>query len=174
MKHWFLLLLAGIVATAGGIFALFNPVEATFAATTIVAWLFIIMGVLQIVAAFGDMTVSARLWTALLGILAIVIGIWILGNPIAGSMALTWTIGLLFLVEGIVKLVLSFATRGSPYFWMLLLSGAVSVLLGGMILANFPASALTIPGILLAIDLISTGVSMVALSLHLKSRGVPA
>jgi uncharacterized membrane protein HdeD (DUF308 family) len=83
-------------------------------------------------------------------------------------MALTWTIGLLFLIEGIVKLVLAFATRGSQYFWILLLSGAISVLLGGMILGNFPQSAMTIPGILLAVDLISTGASMVALALHFR------
>lgn len=170
MKHWILLLIAGVVAIAGGILALFNPIAATLTATTIVAWLFLIMGALQIVATLGAMSLGARIWTAALGALAIVIGSWILGNPVAGTMALTWTIGLLFFVEGVVKLVLAFATRGTPYFWALLLSGAVSVLLGGMILARFPASALTIPGIILAIDLISTGVSMVALALYGKDR----
>jgi uncharacterized membrane protein HdeD (DUF308 family) len=170
MKHWFLLLIAGIIAVAGGILALFNPIAATLTATTIVAWLFLIMGVLQIVAAFGDMGTGARIWTAALGALALFIGGWILSNPIAGTLALTWTIGLLFFIEGVVKLVLAFATRGTPYFWALLLSGAVSVLLGGIVLARFPESALTIPGILLAVDLISTGVSMVALALHVKGR----
>ena len=138
MKHWFLLLIAGIMAVAGGILALFNPIAATLTATTIVAWLFLIMGALQIVAAFGDMGTGSRIWTAALGALAIFIGVWILSNPIAGTLALTWTIGLLFLVEGVVKLVLAFATRGTPYFWVLLLSGAISVLLGGMILGRLP------------------------------------
>jgi membrane protein HdeD len=174
MKHWFLLLIAGLIAVAGGILALFNPIAATMTATTIVAWLFLIMGALQIVAAFGDMGTGSRIWTAALGALAIFIGGWILSNPIAGTLALTWTIGLLFFIEGVVKLVLAFATRGTPYFWALLLSGAISVLLGGMILARFPASALTIPGILLAVDLISTGVSMVALALHFKGRSQSA
>ena len=170
MKHWFLLLIAGLIAILGGLFALMNPLVATFTATQIVAWLFIVMGVLQVVAAFGDMGLGARLWTGLLGALAVLIGFWIISNPIAGTLALTWTIGVLFLVEGVVKIVLAFATRGTPYFWALLLSGAISVLLAGMILSRFPASALTIPGILLAVDLISTGVSMVALALHLKGR----
>jgi uncharacterized membrane protein HdeD (DUF308 family) len=152
MKHWFILLLAGLVAILGGLFALFNPIGATFAATRIVAFIFIFMGALQIV--------------------AIVIGVWIIGNPIEGTMVLTWTIGLLFLVEGIVKIVLAFAARGTGYFWMLLLTGAVSVLLAGMILSRYPASALTIPGILLAVDLISTGVAMAALALHFRSRRI--
>jgi uncharacterized membrane protein HdeD (DUF308 family) len=172
MKHWLLLLVAGLVAVAGGVLALFNPVAATITATTIVAWLFLFMGSLQIVAAFGTMSMSTRIWTAALGALAIVIGGWILSNPLAGTLVLTWTIGVLFLVEGIVKLVLAFAARQSPYFWAMLLSGAVSVILGGMILGRFPQTALTIPGILMAVDLISTGVALVALALHLKgARG---
>lgn len=168
MKHWFLLFIAGLAAVAGGVLALFNPIAATITATTIVAWLFLFMGAMQIVAAFGPMALGARVWTGLLGVLAIVIGVWILNNPIAGTLALTWTIGLLFLVEGIVKLVLAFVTRQSPFFWAMLLSGAVSVVLGGMILARFPTSALTIPGILLAVDLISTGVALLALAGHVR------
>jgi uncharacterized membrane protein HdeD (DUF308 family) len=169
MKHWLLLLVAGVIAIVGGAIALVNPVAATLTATTIVAWLFLLMGALQIVAAFGEMGTGARIWTAALGALAIVIGGWILNNPIAGTMALTWTIGVLFFFEGLVKLALAFLARRSPYFWGLVLSGAVSVLLGGMILARFPASALTIPGILLAVDLISTGVGIVALALHMRA-----
>lgn len=172
MKHWVILLLAGVAAVAGGILALFNPIAATLTATTIVAWMFLFMGAMQIVAAFGTMGLATRIWTAALGALAIAIGGWILTNPIAGTLALTWTIGVLFVVEGIVKLVLAFAVRQSPYFWAMLLSGAISVILGGMILARFPATALTIPGILLAVDLISTGVTMVGLALHLRgTRG---
>lgn len=169
MKHWFLLLGAGVVAVAGGLVALINPVAATIAATTIVAWLFLFMGALQIVAAFGSMGLWTRIWTAALGALAIVIGGWILTHPIAGTMVLTWTIGVLFLVEGIVKLVLAFVARQSPYFWAMLLSGAVSVILGGMILGRFPQAALTVPGILMAVDLISTGVALVVLALHVKA-----
>jgi membrane protein HdeD len=168
MKHWFLLLLGGLIATAGGVLALFNPIAATITATTIVAWLFLFMGATQVVAAFGQMGLGTRIWTAALGALAIAIGGWILTNPIAGTLALTWTIGILFLVEGIVKLVLAFVTRGSPYFWAMLLSGAISVLLGGMILSRFPESAIAVPGILLAVDLISTGVALIALAFHLK------
>lgn len=169
MKQWYLLFAAGLIAVVGGVFALFNPMEATLAATRILAWVFIIAGALQIVAVFGDLDLRARIWTTLLGALAIGIGLWIMGNPVGGAVALTWTIGLLFLLEGVVKIVLAFAARGIAFFWTLLLTGAVSVLLAGVILARFPASALAVPGILLAIDLISTGAAVMALALHFKT-----
>jgi uncharacterized membrane protein HdeD (DUF308 family) len=170
MKHWLLLIIAGGLALAGGIFALFNPIAATLTAVTLAAWLFMITGVLMIVAAFGDMSIGSRIWTGLLGVLGILLGIWILNNPVSGTLALTWTLGILFLAEGVVKLVLAFGARGTGYFWLVLLSGAVSVLLGAMILSRFPASALTIPGILLAVELISTGVSLLAFGLHTKGN----
>jgi uncharacterized membrane protein HdeD (DUF308 family) len=169
MKHWFLLFAAGIFAVTGGALALFNPVAATVTATTIAAWLFLLMGTTQIVAAFGEMGTGTRIWTVLLGVVAIAIGGWILNNPVAGTLALTWTIGVLFFAEGIAKLVLAFVARRSPAFFALLVSGAVSVLLGGVVLSRFPESALTVPGIVLAIDLISTGVALVALALHVKA-----
>jgi|APEBP8051073178_1049388.scaffolds.fasta_scaffold00006_373 uncharacterized membrane protein HdeD (DUF308 family) len=170
MKHWLLILIAGIVAIIGGIVALLNPLAATILATTLAAWLFIIVGILTILAVFSDMSIGRRIWTAILGILSIFLGISILGNPLAGVLALTVVVAIVFLVEGLTKVILSFSTRGTSYFWILLLSGIISVVLAVMILSDFPQSATVILGLLLAIDLISTGASMVALGLHLKEE----
>lgn len=172
MRHWYLLLIGGIVAILGGLFALFNPLAATLTATVLAAWLFIIMGAFLIATVFSEMGWGRRIWTFLLGVLAVFVGISILGNPLEGVLALTLVVGIAFLAEGVVKLLMAFSARGTPYFWMVLLSGAISVLLGGMILSNFPQSAMSILGILLAIDLLSTGISLVALSLH--ARDTPA
>jgi uncharacterized membrane protein HdeD (DUF308 family) len=170
MKHWYLLLAAGAIAIVGGIAALLNPMAATLTATILAGWMFVIVGVVLLATVFSEMGWGRRIWTILLGALAVWLGLNILGNPLEGVLTLTLVVGLSFLAEGIVKLILAWGTRGTPYFWMVLLSGAISVLLGGMILANFPQSAATILGILLAVDLISTGVSMVALSLHARDN----
>jgi uncharacterized membrane protein HdeD (DUF308 family) len=168
MKHWYLLLAAGAIAIVGGVAALLNPMAATLTATVLAGWMFVIVGVVLLSTVFSEMGWGRRIWTILLGALAVWLGLNILGNPLNGVLALTLVVGLSFLAEGLVKLILAWGTRGTPYFWMVLLSGAVSVLLGGMILTNFPQSAATILGILLAVDLISTGISMVALSLHAR------
>lgn len=168
MKYWYLLFLAGALAVFGGIIALLNPLAATLAATKLAALMFILVGAITLFAAGGNISWGHRLWTVLLGILTIVLGVSILGNPLEGVLTLTLIVAVLFLVEGLIKIVLSFGARGTPYFWMLLLTGVVSLVLAVMILSNFPESAVAILGILLAVDLLSTGVSMMALSLHAK------
>jgi uncharacterized membrane protein HdeD (DUF308 family) len=54
----------------------------------------------------------------------------------------------------------------------MILAGIVSLVLGGMILANFPQSALVVLGIFLAVELISNGVSLIVLALSRKSPAV--
>ena len=46
-----------------------------------------------------------------------------------------------------------------------MISGLVSIILGVMVLANFPQSAAVVLGILLAVELLSNGVSAIALAL---------
>jgi uncharacterized membrane protein HdeD (DUF308 family) len=79
--------------------------------------------------------------------------------------------GIFFLATGVTKIFLSFGLRGTGYLWVVLLSGIVSVVLGIMVLSNFPYSAATILGILLAVELISTGIANIALALRLRETG---
>jgi uncharacterized membrane protein HdeD (DUF308 family) len=76
-----------------------------------------------------------------------------------------------FLATGATKVVMAFGVRGTGYFWVVLLSGALSVLLGFMVLSNFPYSAATILGVLLAVELISSGIANIALGLRLRETG---
>lgn len=169
VKQWNLLFAAGLISFAGGVLALLNPMEATFAATRLLGSLFILSGVIQTAVIFG----ASDLWTALLGALAIESGVWIMGNPIwQGSAALARIIGALFLLEAAVKIVLAFAARGTPYFWILLLTGSVSGLLAGAILIGLVPAVPTMPGILLATDLIASGGAVILLALYLKPSRV--
>ncbi|MEM6638161.1 MAG: DUF308 domain-containing protein [Pseudomonadota bacterium] len=159
---WFIV---GLLSIIGGTFALANPIAATLAATAIAAWMFIIVGVLQIIGGFRQGGVGAKIWTVLLGLLGIFVGVSILQHPLAGMVALTTVVAVTFLVAGLFKVVLSFSLEERRFFWVFLLSGVVSVGLAVMIFSNFPQSAAVMLGILLGIDLISNGVVIVALGL---------
>jgi uncharacterized membrane protein HdeD (DUF308 family) len=171
MNNWVLLLIAGIIALLGGILALFNPLAATLTAVMLTGWVLLIVGVIEIVGVFSATGWGARLLSLVLGVLTVLLGLYILGNPIISAVVLTWIVGIFFLATGATKVILSFGLRGTGYFWAVMLSGIVSIVLGVMVLSNFPYSSASILGILLAVELISTGVANIALSLRLRETG---
>jgi len=165
-----LLLITGIALIVGGFIAAFNPFAATLAAEQIAGWLFLLGGITQIFAIFSVSSWGARIWAALLAAACIWLGITLLYHPLAGIMALTIMAAIMFLTSGIAKLFLSFAAlRGTNYFWATLISGAVSVVLAVMVFGNILQAASVLLGIMLAIELISSGVTLIVVAGYLKN-----
>jgi uncharacterized membrane protein HdeD (DUF308 family) len=171
MNNWVLLFIAGLIALIGGVIALLNPLAATITAVVLTGWVLVIAGVIEVIGVFSANGWGARLWTLILGVLTIILGLYILANPLISAVVLTWLVGVLFLATGVTKIVLSFGMRGTGYFRVVMLSGIVSVVLGVMVISNFPYSAASILGVLLAVELISSGVANIALSLRLRETG---
>jgi uncharacterized membrane protein HdeD (DUF308 family) len=168
MSGWLLWLLVGLVMLIGGIVALLNPFAATVTAEAIAGWFFLIGGVLQAVAVFRATDWGARIWALVLAIVFLGLGISLLANPLAGILSLTLIAALMFLSSGLVKVVWSFSLRGTGFFWPVLLSGAVSVALALMVFSNFPQSAAVLLGVLLGVELLSSGITIISFSLYVR------
>ncbi|MEM1235965.1 MAG: DUF308 domain-containing protein [Pseudomonadota bacterium] len=164
----------GILMIIAGIFALMNPLAATLTVEQLLGWLFLIGGIFQVFGVFREETWGQKIWAILLAAINIFIGINLLGKPLAGVLALTYLVAIMFAASGVVKVIMSFKLRGTGLFWAMLLSGVVSVVLAVMILSNFPQSAATLLGILLAIELISSGVSLMVLGFSAKEEAEAA
>lgn len=165
MNNWLLWLIVGIVLILGGIFALMNPFAASVAAEQIAGWCFVFGGIGQLVAALRADGWASKILGVLLGIAYVWLGVTLLGNPLVGIITLTMMVAIMFVVNGVLKIVMAFGARGSGYFWVALLSGVLSVVLGVMVFGNFLQSSAVLLGVLLAIELISSGVTMVAFAL---------
>lgn len=164
MSRRILWIILGVISIFAGILALANPLAATLTAEQLAGWTFLLIGILQVFAVFRQDGWRGRIWAILVAVAFILLGVMLLGKPLVGMISLTLTVASLFLVTGIFKFVMAFSLRGTGAFWLVLISGAVSVVLALMIFGNFPSSAATILGVLLAVELISNGVSMIALS----------
>jgi uncharacterized membrane protein HdeD (DUF308 family) len=97
----------------------------------------------------------------LLGALYVAAGIVLLSQPVSGALFLTWFLGLLLLISGAVRVVVSFS------HWdgggrIMLVSGIFGVLSGLVILTGFPMTGLRVLGLVLGIDLIMHGVAWCA------------
>src|SRR5690606_26044025 len=102
------------------------------------------------------------------GVLMLLVGISLIFNPLAGMVSLTLLVALLFLVVGVVKVMYAFSLRPVGGWGWVLASGLLSLVLGVMILANFPWSAVSVLGILLGVELVSNGVLFLFVALGLR------
>ena len=74
------------------------------------------------------------------------------------------------IASGIMRIVLAFGMKGgTPWIWVVL-SGAITLLLGLIILAHWPVSSLYILGLFLGIDLVFAGAGWIAVGFGLGRR----
>lgn len=166
---WIWLAVLGVISLIGGILALLNPFAATLAAVFLAGWTFLLFGVLQIAQAFRITGWSGFLWSLLIGVITVAVGGSLLLNPAGGALSLTMLVAVLFLVLGAVKVMYAFSLRPVAGWGFAALSGVISIVLGVMILSDYPWSATAVLGILLAIELLSNGIFLLILALGLRN-----
>ena len=150
--------LLGIVMIATGLLVLGDIAVATLVSTIFIGLMAIIAGGFEIVHAFWTKGWGGFLWQLLLGALYVGFGLVLLNQPASGALILTYVLGLVLLLSGFVRVLLSFS-HWREAGWLMLLSGAFGILAGLVILTGFPMTGLWVLGLLLGIDLISHGVA---------------
>jgi uncharacterized membrane protein HdeD (DUF308 family) len=151
-------LLLGAVMIAAGLLVLGDVVLVTVISTMFIGWVAIITGAFEIIHAFWTKGWGGFVWQVLLGILYIALGAVIVGHPVASALILTYVVGLLLLISGVVRVMLGFGHLKDAG-WIMLLSGAFGILAGLVILTGFPMTGLWVLGFLLGVDLLSHGVA---------------
>lgn len=172
MNGWVVWVVIGGLMAMGGIAAIANPLPATLAAEQIAAWIFLISGIFQVLALFRNLSWSERLWQALLALACMWLGVSLLTNPLAGILALTLVVAIGFAFSGAAKLVLASGMRGTPLFWPFVLSGVFSLVFAGLVLFNLPEMAGIVLGLMLGLELLVSGVTMIALAIRLRADPV--
>ncbi len=169
MKTWVKWLILGIVSVAFGIFVLANPVAASISVTVLAGIMFMMSGGIQLIAGFGEDGAWGKFLGIGLGVLMLLLGLSLIWHPLEGVISLTLLVAILFAASGIARVMTSFQMRETSFFWPMLLSGALSVLLAGYIFANFASVALSLLGLLLGIELLFNGAGLIALAFFLRT-----
>ena len=73
-------------------------------------------------------------------------------------------LAIFFVMEGIWKIIASFSYRPASGWLAILASGVIALVLGLLIWNQWPVSGLWAVGILVGVDLLMTGISMVTLA----------
>jgi uncharacterized membrane protein HdeD (DUF308 family) len=126
-------------------------------------------GILQAVHAFkstGWKSVSVQLIFAILYIGA---AIYVWAFPIPALEAITLWLAAIFFLTGFLRLIAAFQHRHFGEWFWLALSAAISILMGVLIMNNFPSASLWLPGLLIAIELLLQGWTLLFLGFAAKS-----
>ncbi|WP_046862758.1 HdeD family acid-resistance protein [Microvirga massiliensis] len=167
---WGWIVALGIVFLIAGLIALGSVVMATVASVAVVGAMMLISGIAEIVNAFGVKSWGKFFLWALLGVLYVIAGVVTFQNPLLAASVLTLMLGVALIVSGCLRLFLAMQmTEGTPWVWVAL-SGVITLLVGGMILAKWPVSSLFVLGIFLGVDLVFAGIGWISMGLALKHR----
>ena len=132
----------------------------------------IIAGVFEVIHAFQIRTWGRFILWLLLGVLYIVAGFVAFENPLLTAVWLTLILGAALVASGLMRIYLAFNMKaGSPWIWVVV-SGLITLVLGVIILAHWPVSAVYTLGIFLGVDLVFAGASWIGLGLGLRNATV--
>lgn len=156
-KHSLLYLIQGGVMVIAGILALMFPLFMATGFLYLLGWLLIISGIVQALSLIGATKVP-YFWLQLVSVgLEVLVGYLLISNPVAGLVAVTYLMVVLFLVGGIAKLVFALMIRPMPDWGWLLAAGIVSIICAGILIGSLPEAASWMLGVLLGIQLVTAG-----------------
>jgi uncharacterized membrane protein HdeD (DUF308 family) len=170
-EHWKLLLFQGAVMVVLGFLAIVVPAVATVAVDFYIGGLFLLNGVVGLLAMFSVRNVPAFFWALLTAALSLVVGVLLLWRPEAGAASLTIVLTAFFIAEGIFQIIGSLSYRDvlpGSWGWMLA-SGIADLLLAAIIVMSWPVSAAWALGLIAGINLITSGSALVTTAIEGRS-----
>ncbi|MFF9979227.1 HdeD family acid-resistance protein [Streptomyces erythrochromogenes] len=159
-----LMAVLGVLLVLAGLVGLVYTGLATLTSMFLFGWLLLIGGVVGLVQAVQSRG-SNYFWLAVIvAAINIAAGFVILRRPEASAEALTMFAALLFLTGGLFRLVGALVVRGTN-FGLALVQGAFGVLLGFLILSNWPGNSLYVIGTFFSLALLFDGLSLIAMGM---------
>jgi uncharacterized membrane protein HdeD (DUF308 family) len=153
----------GVALLVIGVAALVFPVVSTLAATFFVGWVLVLSGAVTLFGAFSLRGAGPFFGALVLGLLSVAAGVFIFARPQIGELAITLSLGALFMLQGAFELVLAFELRPARGWLWMLASAVASIVLAIAILSGWPGTSMIALGIVLGVNFISSGLAYVLL-----------
>lgn len=164
---WWLVLIEAIAAIIIGFLLLINPGSTTVVLVRLLGFYFLISGVLSIISIFVNSSLWG--WKLFSGIIGILAGIAIVDHPLWAALIVPatflWVIAIFAIIIGVIYLIQAFQGAG----WGKAALGALSILLGVVILGRPLLASLSLP-LILGILLLAGGILALIDAFRLKDN----
>lgn len=153
-----------------GVFALSYEIITTAAVATFIGFILMFACAFQLIKVFTIGGWKSHLWYALVSIAYGVAGYVFIAHPFKAAVVFTLFLGWAILIGGIFRALLAFKMSHQKGSGWVLFSAAISVVLGGLIISQWPATGLYMLGLFLGIELIFAGVGWLGLGLSAEKK----
>jgi len=167
-KNWGWLVGLGVVFVILGVIGLGMSVTLTLAGVMVFGWLLIIGGLLQIAETFQVSGWKSVMWHLVMAVMYILAGGVILYDPAGSAIAITLFIGIALIITGVTRIFIAFQLNPARAWWLVLVSGLISILIGIMVMAKWPLSSFWVIGAFIAVEMILNGWSYIMMGLAAK------
>ena len=170
-EHWKAFLFEGILLVVLGLAAMILPPLASLAVTIFLGWMFLISGAAGLALTFWARQMPGFWWSLVSAALALAVGIILLAQPVQGALTLTIVVGVYFLAEGVATIMYALEHRrelSERWSW-LLIAGIMDLLIAAVIITGLPGSALWAVGLLVGINLLFGGASLIGMALAARN-----
>jgi uncharacterized membrane protein HdeD (DUF308 family) len=173
--HWRAFLIEGIVLLILGLFAIVIPNVATLAVEVFIGWVLLLSGVVGLISTFRMRSAPGFGWSLVSAVIAIAAGAILLAWPLSGVLSLTLILTAFLTIEGVASIMMSLTHRhGFSARWALLLvSGVIDLILAAMIFLGLPATAAWAIGLLVGINMVFGGSTLISMALQARSAAPP-
>ncbi len=169
-QHRTLFIVEGILFILLGILAIALPGIMTFGIEMFIGWLFILGGIMQAYRTLKAHDVAGYWFSLLSAIVSIIIGGIFLLYPLQGVITLTILLIAYFLIEGVIKIMYGFQLRPIQGWGWLVLSGVIGIAMAAILWSGWPGTAIWAIGLLVGINMIFFGSSLLTLALSMPKR----
>jgi uncharacterized membrane protein HdeD (DUF308 family) len=169
--HWRAFLIEGVILVILGMAAIALPPIAGLATALVLGWLFLLGGIVGLIATFNQKNAPGFWWALLSAAIAVLAGGVLLSNPAAGVATLTSVLIAFFVLDGVLIIVMAFEHRrelSGRWEWMML-GGVMDLILAAIVIAGLPGTLAWALGLLVGIDLMFGGFSLIALALSARN-----
>ena len=168
IQHWGWFLAFGIGLLVLGVVAVARAVTATVVSMVFFGWLLVLASGIEIAQAVMVGRWAGFFFHLVAAILFGITGLLIVMRPVISAEIATLFMAMFFLIGGLFQLVGSLMVRVPGWGWQTA-DGIISLVLGALVLAQWPASGLWVIGLFVGLDLIFYGAAWIALALSLRA-----
>jgi len=170
-RRWGWVVALGALSTVLGVIGLGMTFGLTLAGVLFFGVLLVIAGGFQLVDAFMSAGWKGALLSAAIALVYLIAGVLIVLDPVGAAVALALVIGAALLTAGAMRIGIALQHRGEPGWQWAIAGGAVSLVLGGLILFQWPVSGFWLIGLFIAVELLVNGWTAIFVGLAARRAG---